>query len=144
MKPFVLISLFIGNFFLAGPGWTEQKSAKDLLNQGIRLANESKYDQALEKLRAAVSLDASNVSAHLALGAVALQHQRYDEARNAFEKAVELEPASPTAHYSLAMIYEKFNQLDKARASWERFVALTSEPELREMAQRHLKRLGGE
>lgn len=116
-------------------------SSQDLLRQGIRLANERKHDEALEKLRAAVSLDAGNTSAYLALGMVALQAQNYQEARRALERAAELQPSSLSAFYGLGMIYEKFREPDKARAAWRKFIGLSQEPELREMAQRHLDRL---
>ncbi|MBI4395488.1 MAG: tetratricopeptide repeat protein [Elusimicrobia bacterium] len=138
---FLVCSLWMLTAGFPAVAVADSPAAEDLLKQGIRLANEAKYDQALEKLRAAVSRKESDASAHVALGMVSLQLKNYDEARKALEKASELDPASPTAHYGLAMLYEKFNEGERARASWKKFIEASNDPKLREMAERHLDRL---
>jgi cytochrome c-type biogenesis protein CcmH/NrfG len=135
----VPLALLLG--FLCFPARAADSPAKDLLRQGIRLANEGNHEAALEKLRQAVSKDGSDSSAQLALGMVALKNQSYGEARAALERAVSLDPASPAAHYGLAMLYEKSRETGKALASWEKFISLSKDAEEQELARRHVDRL---
>ena len=57
------------------------------------------------------------------------------------EKAAELDPSSAQARYGLALLYEKAGEMDRAQKAWEAFIPLTQDHALRDMAERHLKRI---
>ncbi len=117
------------------------ESARELQRQGVLLDNQGKSDEALQKLRQAVASDGNDYSCRLALGTVAMKAGRYDEARVSLEKAAELEPNSPSAHYGLAMLYEKAKD-PRAKSEWEKILQLSPDASMKEIAQRHLGRLG--
>jgi len=109
------------------------------MQSGISLANEGKYEQALDILRKVVGKSPDSANAQLALGMVALQAKNYDEALGSLEKAVELEPDSPSANYGLAMIYEHKGRVGDACNIWKQFIGLVEDQNLKDMADRHLR-----
>lgn len=118
------------------------ESARELQRQGVRLDSQGKSAEALQKLRQAVSLDENDAFNQLSLGMVALKAGNYDEARIALEKTVQLDPDSPSGHFHLAMLYERGRESAKARAEWEKLLRLSPDAGTKEIAQRHLDRLG--
>jgi len=73
---------------------------------GIFLALQGKYDQAINELRTAVDLDPLNAEYMGALGTVLQEAGRPVEAETQLKAAISLDPASDAAHSALAELYE--------------------------------------
>ncbi len=137
-----LVSLALCLIIFSAMALRAAESALDLQRQGIRLDSQGQSEEALQKLRHAVALDANDPSNYLALGMVALKAGKFGEARAALEKTVQLDPNSPSGRFHLAMLYERAKESAKARAEWEKLLRLSPDAATKEIAERHLGRLG--
>ncbi len=64
-----------------------------------------------------------------------------DKVQAAFEKALAANPQNKEALYMLGLIYEKKHQTPAALQTWENYRALETDPEKREIAQKHIHQL---
>jgi Flp pilus assembly protein TadD len=91
------------------------------LLRGQRLIEQGDYPQAVEKLRIATSLLATNADAWNYLG-IACQHVgERDEAARAYQHALSLNHDLAEAHYNLGCLLFEQNKLDAARAELTTF-----------------------
>lgn len=88
------------------------------LLQGKRLVEQGKYEQAVEKLRVATSLLATNAQAWNYL-AIACHHAgERDEAVRAYQTALRLDRDLTEAHYNLGCLWLEQNKLEAARTEF--------------------------
>jgi TolB-like protein/DNA-binding winged helix-turn-helix (wHTH) protein/Tfp pilus assembly protein PilF len=81
---------------------------------GIFLATQSKFDQALAELHTAVGLDPLNAEYLVTLGNALQDAGRPVEAEKQLKAAIGLDPASDEAHSSLGELYEWSKRYDEA------------------------------
>jgi len=80
------------------------KGAK-LADEGWKLWQTQKFEEALDKFAEAVKLDPKNVNAYNGLGWSQLNTGKYDEAEKAFQKTLALSPKFPAALNGLGQLY---------------------------------------
>ncbi len=80
--------------------------SKYYYERGVVQYNRSNYDRAVSELSKAVSLDKSNVMAHLNLGMAYYKKKDYPRARLSLEAALRMMPDNQRAAYYLALIYD--------------------------------------
>ncbi len=90
-----------------------QKNAVVLSSVGILLTEMDRFDQALQALRQASSLDESNPQTWNYLGVIYYRKNDFDQALRAYQKAVELDPGFASALNNLGALYlSRFLELE--------------------------------
>jgi len=79
-----------------------------------------KPKQAEQAFRAAITLNASSVPAHLGLAATLAVQNRFDDAVAEYEQAAKLAPTDPKPTHSLARFYASQGKFDQALAALQR------------------------
>ena len=114
-------------------------NAQALNNLGMRFEKEGNYDDALDLLQKAVALDGQNPDYEFALGNAFLDKDQVPEALQAYQKAVELRPSDPQIYYEMALGYEKSGKKQDALDTWQKVIQYSSETEMSQNAQTHIK-----
>ena len=109
--------------------------------KGVDCANKGKYDEAISEMKKALEASPLYAEYHLNLGVVYANKKEYDEAIKEGELAAKARPDSITTFYLLGMLYEKKNNNEKALASWQRVLELNPRETMKELAEKHVKRL---
>lgn len=135
MKKIALVLLL-----MAGLAYCEEK-AEDLIKKGLDNANNGKYDEAIENLKKAIDLDPKKTEAHFNLGVVYANKKDYDNALKEMEETLKINSGNVNAHYIMAMIYEKKKDKEKALAEWGKVTSSGPEKTMKEVADKHSKRL---
>lgn len=118
-----------------------EETAEDYFNRGLDFANKGKYDEAIANLKKALELSPKYAELHFNLGIVYANKKEYDNAIKELEDAININPDNIYSHYVLAMLYEKKKLNDRATEEWEKVLKLNPTKELKEVAEKHLKRL---
>lgn len=92
----------------------EEEPAADPYEQALRLVNECKWDEALNKLEEKIEQDPDFAPAYSLIGKVYVQKGVLDEARRWCEQALRKDKLQPEPYYLLAKIYERHGLLDMA------------------------------
>jgi len=97
------------------------------------------WNEAVQELQIATSIDPNNATAQFALGISHGVLGHLDDSIRAFRAALDLRPDMAEAHYNLSMVYEEIGQLDKAICEAQEALLLGFEParELIEKLERH-------
>lgn len=119
----------------------EQGEAAIYFKKGLELANKGQYDQAIIELQKALELNINDAQAKSVLGTIYAYKNMDTEAIKTLKEALKLNPKLAIAHYTLGMIYEKKSLFKEAINEWTQFMELTSNEDLRKLAQKHLERL---
>lgn len=82
------------------------------------------YQQALEALTRAVSLDPNYSEAHYLMGNCLNEMNRYPEARQAYQKAIALSPDRDEFHFSLGSLLEKLGEEEAASNEFSKAISL--------------------
>lgn len=108
-------------------------------------AGEGKPDDRLQRARSAlekaVEADPANSELWMHLGLVEHKLGNLDGAEKAFTKVAGIEPDRADAHYMLALIYEKRGEKARAVGAWEACLRVAADPNLKAIAEKHLKQL---
>lgn len=115
--------------------------AKQLIEEGAQLFKDGKLDEAIGKLKAAVTADPSSIQAHSYLGAAYASDKQHPEAIEQFQAAVNLNPTSAAHMFNLAQAYENAGGKPRAQALYEK--ALELDPKYTR-AQQRLQALTGQ
>lgn len=97
--------------------------AINAFNKAAVLINQKKYDEALEPLEEAISLDDSIHQAHYYLGFIYFSKGKYQEALQSLLKVVELDEENAQAYRLLAAVSEKLGKKEEA----EKYTQLAQE-----------------
>ena len=85
----------------------------------LSLMQQSRHQEALSVLAAAVERDPRSAGTHLNLGNALTNLRRYEEAIPRFKKAMELQPGLSQAHNNLGHALKELGRFDEAMASYE-------------------------
>jgi hypothetical protein len=96
-----------------------------LTENGKRLFEEGRYDEAILAFKEAIRMNPDYSEAHSALGLVYYHEERYAEALEAFKRASEIEPENPDYRIQLAAAYERLGLIDEATEQLETYLSLT-------------------
>ena len=131
-----------------------ERSAR-FAEEGMKLFAGDQEQQAIERLREAISVDPKNGDAVEALGVILSRHERYEEAIVLMKELVRVDPDSVMGHTNLSLYFMKLGMREEAedaqgqalRLSWrmnaERARAERAEAEEQEVARQQLEnRLG--
>jgi Tfp pilus assembly protein PilF len=103
-------------------GKTARASA--LVQQGLQLILQGRYEEALAAEEAALGLAPALPDAHSYRGSALLQLGRIDEALASYEKVVRLAPNAAVAHYNRANALNRLRRYDEALQSLKRSLKL--------------------
>lgn len=103
-------------------GKTARASA--LVQQGLQLIIQGRYEEALAAEEAALGLAPALPDAHSYRGSALLQLGRLDEALASYEKVVRLAPNAAVAHYNRANALQQLRRYDEALQSLKRALKL--------------------
>jgi len=95
------------------------------LLEGKRLIEQGKYSRAMEKLRSATALLATNAQAWNYLGLACHYGGQGDEAERAYKRALSLDHDLTEAHYNLACLWLAQNKPEKTEAAKTELLAYT-------------------
>jgi len=87
---------------------------EDLYDEGLDLAFEGKFHEAIEKYRAALALDAHYVDAVHALAMAHAELEQLDDAIAVGQRLCELVPDDILAHTSLSTFYQRKGLIKEA------------------------------
>gem|GEM_PF-1921586 len=85
-----------------------------LYNQGRRLYEQGKYDEAIDIYKKCIEKDPAFDNAYGSLGRVYYELKKYSEAVPLFRKAIELNPSDPFYYNELGVNYARLGQREKA------------------------------
>lgn len=94
---------------------------------GIAYTNENDFENALQHLTVAVTLQPFHLGAHLALAALCDQTESYEHAEPYCLMARSYFPGNPRVHFNLGLVYMRQERYEEALPSFERCLEL--EPE---------------
>ena len=84
-------------------------AVQELNNKAKGYIEQGDYENAIERLKSSVDLDASVFETHYNLAVAYTQAEEYENAIASFSKAIELNPDFADAYYSLAVAEEDFS-----------------------------------
>ncbi|MBM4273629.1 MAG: tetratricopeptide repeat protein [Deltaproteobacteria bacterium] len=105
----MLVSLIFGPVVAA-------QDAKTLVNRGLELCNDGKFDQAIKEFDVALKLKPNDAAIITYRGVAKYAKGQNDAALQDFEQAIKLDPKHGKAYYQRGMIYEKQENYEKAIA----------------------------
>jgi Flp pilus assembly protein TadD len=92
-------------------------TAMELYDEATKLKGAGKLAEAVEKLNAALQLDANHVLTHSALGVLLQKLGRNDESIAHAQKVCELEPNDPFSFTQLSVICQRCGKIPEAEAA---------------------------
>ena len=99
-------------------------------------------DRAMQAIRRALKLDASNLFALNTLGKIYMARREYAHANRVFLRALQLEPENPLRVFNLAVSFDKLGDLPGSCRYWRRYMRVdVTGADDAEIIQ-HLKKLG--
>jgi len=93
-----------------------EKSALELVSDGLDLFAAGKLHEAADRYRAAIAADATVVEAHLALGKALEIMGALDEAIEVLRGAAEVAPTEPLVHTSLSQCLQRKGMIPEAES----------------------------
>lgn len=106
--------------------WEEKDEAEtdglDYYQEGVELAREERYHEALTSFRLAVREDPDNVAALEQMGVVYTRIGMTDEAIKTYRKVLESREGSAAAHYGLGFLFRKRGDVPRAIGHLEAFL----------------------
>jgi len=101
------------------------KTSKDLLNEGIELHDAEKYDEAIEKYKAALQIDPGYQTANYEIGNTLYTQDKYDDAIIYLTKVINANKTDiPDAYNLLGNIYDDKNDPEKAISLYKKGIAI--------------------
>jgi tetratricopeptide (TPR) repeat protein len=109
---------------ILAPIVTSAPNADNLNGYGIALADQGRFNDAIQQFRHALELDANNAPALQNLGIVALRMNDLNAAQENLSRALALNPRLPLALNTLGVVYARRNEDARAIDAWQRAAAL--------------------
>lgn len=106
----------------------ERVESLNEMNEGVVLAAQKNYLDAVEKLQHAAAIDPTNDQAYWNLAIVHMEMQRFDAARDDLQRAIQINPQVAGYHEKLGTVLMELEQWDQARESFEH--AIEIDPDL--------------
>lgn len=105
-----------------------QAASTSCLQKGSQLAAEGKLDEGIEALRQCIKDNASDGSAHIALGYLFIQKGEMTQALKAFETALKLHPESSSAKTGKGIVLSRQGKLHDAEVVLNDALRLNPDP----------------
>jgi len=102
-------------------------TATAAIEQGMRLWEEGKLEDAQGRFEEAVKADSKSIDAHMKLAGIQVTRLSYSSAIQTYRGAIGLDPNNAKAWMGMGMCYMHIGSKEMARASFEE--ALRAEPE---------------
>lgn len=102
----------------------ERVESLNEMNEGVVLAAQKNYLEAVEKLQHAAAIDPTNDQAYWNLAIVHMEMQRFDAARDDLQRAIQINPNVAGYHEKLGTVLMELEQWDQARESFEHAIEL--------------------
>lgn len=119
----------------------------DYYREGLKLAGEEKYHEALTSFRLALRRQPDDPEILQQMAVIYTRIGMPEEAVRFYEEAIAIEGSAPAAHYGLAFLFLRSGDLERARAHLEAFLRQPPSDEDAaahvEHARRTLERLEG-
>ena len=90
------------------------QSTKDALDQGKKLRQEGKLDEAIASLNLALKLDPNYYLAYQQLGDIFFKQGKLNQAISSYHQALKINPQVALIHYNLAEAYKSKGEKEKA------------------------------
>jgi|LSQX01.2.fsa_nt_gb tetratricopeptide (TPR) repeat protein len=104
---FITFSLMVCSFALAN-GYLE------VVNKGILLLKQGRYEESLKVFESAQKLGSENSNTYYYIGEVLYRLGNTNKAIDSYKKAIEIQPSVPEYYFSLGMVYLSINNVDDA------------------------------
>jgi len=98
------------------------------MNEGVVLAAQKNYLDAVEKLQHAAAIDPTNDQAYWNLAIVHMEMQRFDAARDDLNRAIQINPQVAGYHEKLGTVLMELEQWDQAATAFQD--AINIDPDL--------------
>ncbi|VVB70018.1 Beta-barrel assembly-enhancing protease [uncultured archaeon] len=104
-----------------------QSEAASWLNQGIALANQSKYDEAIQAFDKAIKINPQYEAAWFLKGAALNRQGMYADAIQAYDKAIEINPGNESTWTSKGVALGNLDKYDEAALAFDRAIEINPE-----------------
>jgi tetratricopeptide (TPR) repeat protein len=95
-----------------------------LFKMGYTLAQQERYEEAIERYKEALALDADNTYIHQALASAYRKMGEYTLARNHLDKAIALDATNPINYYNYGNLLVDMGAKDDAQKMYEKAFSL--------------------
>jgi len=102
------------------------QDAEDRVEKAQELFAQQKWQEALDELRAAISMNPYNSSWYFNIGLTLDELGRFDEALEAYTKALRIEPDDIEALHRLGIDQARLGRFDQALATFDQITRLDS------------------
>jgi tetratricopeptide (TPR) repeat protein len=102
----------------------ERVESLNEMNEGVVLAAQKNYLDAVTKLQHAAAIDPTNDQAYWNLAIVHMEMQRFDAARDDLQRCIQINPNIAGYHEKLGTVLMELEQWDQARESFEQAITL--------------------
>lgn len=116
--------------------------AEAYYNRGIVYVERYDYDRAIADFSKAIEFKPDDADAYANRGACYAEKHEFDRAIADCSKAIELKPYYVMAYVNRALSYQIKGELDRAIADWKSVIRITTDPDMRQLAERRLQQLG--
>jgi tetratricopeptide (TPR) repeat protein len=121
----------------------ENDSAQICVNRASTYLSDGQYDLAISECTRAIQLDPSLYIAYINRASAYGLKGQYELVISDCSAAIQLEPELPLAYLSRGMAYRSLDKRAEALKDLEKLIALTSSPQLIEIARKHIGQLSG-
>ncbi len=113
------------------------------LEQGNRLAEEGRYEQAIEKYDEVIRLNPESAEAYYNRGVTNTDLGQLQSAIEDYDEAIRLNPEFAEAHNNRGIAYRELGRKIEAVADLEKFITISNNPQLIDMAGKLIEELEG-
>ena len=103
---------------------TDNQTTQELINQGNKLRQEGKLDEAIAAFQQAIESDSNSYEAYHFLGETLAQQDKLGAAENSYYKAIEINPDYFWSHHCLGQVLLWQGKLDEAIAATRQAIKL--------------------
>ncbi len=97
---------------------------REVLAQGVRLARQNHFEEAIGEHEKALQMDPSLVQAHVNLIRLYGELKQFEPAERHYRKLVELDPGQPDGHYNFGVILSSLERFQEAEEAFRKAIDL--------------------
>lgn len=117
----------------------EQEESPDYYAEGVALAGQERFHEALTHFRLALREDPDDAATHAQMGAAYTRIGMREEAVKAYRKALELDGRHAASHYGIAFLLKERGRDEEAAAHLEAFLEAAPEEDVPERQLQHAR-----
>lgn len=126
---------------VVGCGGPEEGTAEWYLDRGNELAEEGRYEEAIEEYTKAIEIDPDYAAAYNNRGYAYDELGEYQQAIDDYTKAIEIDPDCADTYNNRGYTYRELGYGAEALADYEKVITLTDDPKLIEWAREAIEEL---